>query len=484
MSLTSALSNALSGLNTGARLAEMTSENISNSLNEGYAKRQAQLSSRLVGGFGAGVRVLSIERQVNKALVQDLRLSGAESSALSPGFKTLKTIETAIGNPSDGSSLVGRLASLERSLVEAATKPESEVLLLRARDAASNLVTGLHDVSARISEARQSADAAIAKEVAALNATLKSVRDLNLQITAMTARGQDTSAAEDQRQKLVDQISTLVPVRELAREGNQIALFTTTGVTLLDGRATVFSFEPKAIIGAGDTIQNGALSGLSADGKPVSTNPDGGRLGQGKLSALFEVRDEMTIGLQGSIDTIARSMIERLSGPAVDPTLATGETGLFVDGTPPGLPLDAPGLASRIALNPAILGDGAGQIWKLRDGIHSNLDLSRADPSLLQAISRQLASNLPVPGNAAAPAASLAGLISKAVSEVASQRVSTEATISFATAKSQALKAELLKDGVDTDQEMQSLMQIEKAYAANARVIQTIDDMLRNLLEI
>ena len=41
-----------------------------------------------------------------------------------------------------------------------------------------------------------------------------------------------------------------------------------------------------------------------------------------------------------------------------------------------------------------------------------------------------------------------------------------------------------LQGGVDTDREMQDLLQIEKAYAANAKVIQTVDEMLDLLLGI
>ena len=36
--------------------------------------------------------------------------------------------------------------------------------------------------------------------------------------------------------------------------------------------------------------------------------------------------------------------------------------------------------------------------------------------------------------------------------------------------------------GVDTDQELQSLLVIEKNYAANAKVIQTVDEMIKTLL--
>jgi len=45
-------------------------------------------------------------------------------------------------------------------------------------------------------------------------------------------------------------------------------------------------------------------------------------------------------------------------------------------------------------------------------------------------------------------------------------------------------EAEKLQTGVDTDRELQDLLIIEQAYAANARVLETIDQMMRRLMEI
>ncbi len=42
----------------------------------------------------------------------------------------------------------------------------------------------------------------------------------------------------------------------------------------------------------------------------------------------------------------------------------------------------------------------------------------------------------------------------------------------------------LLADGVDSDREMEMLLQLEKAYSANAKVIQVVDEMLDQILRI
>jgi len=44
--------------------------------------------------------------------------------------------------------------------------------------------------------------------------------------------------------------------------------------------------------------------------------------------------------------------------------------------------------------------------------------------------------------------------------------------------------AEIKAQGVDTDFELQNMLLIEQSYAANARVIQTVGDMIDRLLQL
>lgn len=46
------------------------------------------------------------------------------------------------------------------------------------------------------------------------------------------------------------------------------------------------------------------------------------------------------------------------------------------------------------------------------------------------------------------------------------------------------LQSALLAEGVDSDKEMESLLALERAYAANAKVFQTANDMLDTILRL
>jgi flagellar hook-associated protein 1 FlgK len=63
-----------------------------------------------------------------------------------------------------------------------------------------------------------------------------------------------------------------------------------------------------------------------------------------------------------------------------------------------------------------------------------------------------------------------------------SNRLTAESEASYAAARTNALTQLELSAGVDTDQEMQSLLLVEQAYTANAKVIQTIGQMIDTLL--
>jgi flagellar hook-associated protein 1 FlgK len=69
-------------------------------------------------------------------------------------------------------------------------------------------------------------------------------------------------------------------------------------------------------------------------------------------------------------------------------------------------------------------------------------------------------------------------------SQLSSNRLREEQQLSFASAQFYDLTELELANGVDTDVELQNLMIIEQAYAANARVIETVDQMFDALIRI
>ncbi|MFN4154017.1 MAG: flagellar hook-associated protein FlgK [Paracoccaceae bacterium] len=485
MSISATLSSAFSGLTASSRMAEVTASNVSNALTEGYARRELQLTARSLGNIGVGVAVKGVTRQVDKLLLQDLRLAAASQSGRAASLDFLKRIDTSLGTADEAGSLSARIATFERAVIEAAARPEADARLATVVDAARSLTDGLGQISRVIATERQAADTRIAADVKLLNASLSGVAELNTRIRTFAAAGRDTTVLMDQRQQLVDSISAIVPVREVAREHDQIALFTTGGTILLEGRPVQFGFTPTGMITPDLSLAAGSLSGLTVNGQPVTTTPAGGRLGEGRLSSLFDLRDRLAPEAQANLDALARDLIERVSAPAADPTLAPGAPGLFTDRGAAFDPLDEVGLAGRIQLNALVLPESGGALWRLRDG----LGAAAAGPGGFSDRLTALAASLSVvratvSGGLSPGARSLSGFASDIASAQSVRRLGAEAGTAFAAARSDALRSALLRNGVDTDQEMQNLLLIEQAYAANAKVFQAADDMIKILLGI
>ena len=88
--------------------------------------------------------------------------------------------------------------------------------------------------------------------------------------------------------------------------------------------------------------------------------------------------------------------------------------------------------------------------------------------------------------SSAVPAGSrnLSQLASALTSSVAGQRLLADNETSFSTARLNALTDIEARGGVNTDEEMRSLLVVEQVYAANAKVLQALDDMLKILMGI
>ena len=482
MSLSASLANALSGLTASARAASVVSSNVSNALTEGYARRELNLSPQSVGGTGAGVRIDSVTRVVDRALLTDRRLAGAETgnARLKSGF--LDRIETLTGTPEDAGSLSQRIAQLEAALIQASSRPDSQPRLQAVADAANGLAGHLNTLSDAVQQERMDADAGIAAQVRTLNETLVQIDRLNAEIVAQTASGHDATALMDQRQSLVDRVAGIVPVREVARDHDQISLYTTGGAILLEGDPVVVGFSPAGMITPDMTIGSGALSGFTINGRAVPSG-DGGVLGGGTLGALVAIRDDLAPAAQTQLDAVARDLVGRFESPAVDPTLTPGQPGLFTDRGAPFDPLIEGGLAGRIALSALVDPAAGGQLWRLRDGLGAAAPGNVGDATLLNALGAALsAAKPPASGSFVGAARSASGLAADLMSGFSGARQQAEALESYSAARHDALKEMQLAQGVDTDAEMQTLLMVEQAYSANARVIKTIDELIQQLI--
>ncbi|QDL94740.1 flagellar hook-associated protein FlgK (plasmid) [Paroceanicella profunda] len=485
MSISQALNNAYSGLVASSRRAGAVSDNVANAMTDGFARRSVALSSRMVGNSGGGVRVDGISRATDLRATADRRRAEAFESGSALLTSALARLAEVIGEPGADGALATRATAFGTALATLGDTPESTTLQGTLLETARAYAGALNSAAAETRALREEADGAIDAGVTTVNTNLAAIADLNREILVRNSARADTAALEDERQRLIDEVNEIIPLR-VARRNDQVALYSAGGATLLDGRAFELGFERTATITADMTLASGGLSGLTLNGRDMDIGQGSGMLEGGRLAAAFELRDVALPEATARLDALAADLVARFEDPAVDTTLAVGDPGLFTDAGSALDPLDTTGLAGRIEVNAAVDPSRGGSLWRLRDGINAVTQGLSGDDTLLRAMDAAFSERLPASAvTGVSGTFSAATLASELSSLVLGEAATRDATASYASGQASALREhELSLTGVDTDQEMQDLLLVQTAYAANARVITAIDEMLQQLLEI
>lgn len=485
MTLSLALNNALTGLQANTQKAEIISTNVANALTDDFGRREVALSSLSTTG---GVRVDGIIRASSPALTEARRFADASAGNASVRSDAFTSLANAVGEPGSPGALATIADDFDAALSAAADTPESAALLKSAVLAAGDYAASINRIAAEVVNLRASADTAIAGQVQTINSSLGKIQSLNAEIRTRELSGSDTSALLDQRESLIKQVSGLIPIRTIARPFNEIAIYAENGGQLLDGRAYELGFTASPGAPAGATIANGGLSGITLNDIPIAIGEGNGDglLDGGSLAASFEVRDRIAPEASTMLDGIAAGLILRVQDLPEDATLAPGDPGLFTDAGSAFDPADEAGVALRISLNPAVDQAAGGEAFRLRDGLNAANPGVVGDPTLLRGLREALVtSETPTALSGLSGSRSAAGFATELSVNLLTDADRAQNAAMFEEGAAIALReAELAETGVDTDQELSRLLQVEQAFSANARVVSVVDELFERLLQI
>lgn len=487
MSISGALNNAASGLAASARLAETISNNVSNAMTPGFGRRVTELSSLALGGYGSGVRVTGTARTENAFVTAERRGMDAALGAAGVAAATHERLIGALGEPGATGALATRATELETRLMAAVAVPQSPTQLADAVTSARLLAQSVAAVADENVRLRTEADAEIARQTARVNDALYAVQDVNAKINTMRTKGENVTALQDERDRIIDGISGIIPLRAVRRDGDQIALYTANGGALLDGRVWELAFTQGPNVITPDMTLGAPLGGLMQDqgaaGGPVAitAGTGAGLMDGGSLGALFATRDRVVPEFDAEMDRYAGELIARFRDLMPAAALDAAGDGLLVDATPGPLI----GLAGRIAVNASVDPTQGGAPWRLRDGLGAASPGDEGFGAYLQSLADAMSTARAPAGwvsqNAANDAATMA---SEIASFFAGRSARSDEAQAYLTSRQIVLAdSEANAIGVDTDNELQALILVEQAYAANARVMSVIDGLLKLLLE-
>ena len=493
MGLTSALNIAQSALANTAAQSAILSKNIANVGNADYSRRSASTISQSYGGVTQG----ETQRATSKALLTGLlaaQSGSAAQSALSDGLTSLAStlgLDTTSGTSATAAtdtSPASALGAFTTALQTYAAQPDSDALASAAVQAAKALATNLNTAAANVASVRAQADSDMSASVQTINGLLAQFKTANDAVVAGTATGADVTDAADTRDGLLKQLSNEIGVSTTQNPNGGLSIYTDSGVTLFETTPRTVSFTPTTTYTSGTVGQ-----AVSVDGIPVTGASAVMPISGGKLAGLASLRDGASVSYGNQLDQIASALISSFSeGDATGgnaPTLA----GVFTGGGGTALPTATAGLAATLAVSSRVDPSVGGVATRLRDGNVSSDDAaytanttgaaSFADRlnALASALGAPRSFDATTGGEASGSVASYAA---SSVSWISAQRqtAASQVTATGALAAS-ATTALSNATGVNLDDQLSSMLDIEHAYQASAQLMKTVNTMYTSLIQ-
>lgn len=483
MSLSSALSIAQSALLNTSRQTSVVSRNISEGSNPEYARRSGVLVSSQ-----NGAQVVQIQRTTNEVLFRQNMVALSSAAGQQFLYDGVSALNIDVNGIDNAGSAAKALSDFQLALQTYSSTPSNRSVAENVVENARQLTRTLNNGAVAIQSFRSDMDRQILGAVGELNSLLTDFEQLNKEVVGGTKVGKDVNEALDQRDAVLKKISELIPVSVVKREANDMMLVTDSGATLFETTPREVTFSPIAGYAAG--VEGNPIR---VDGVAISGGTGGNTSASGRLSAMIQLREEVAGGLQGQLDEVARGLITAFA--EVDQTgVQPDAAGLFTWPGAPAIPAAGTlvnGLAGVISINSAFDATQGGNPHLVRDGGANgadyvvNTDGGASFTGQILAYTQKL--ETPIAFDTAAGiegTISLVGYAAESLSWFDGIRQDAFRAAESKTALMMRTQETLSNaTGVNIDEELTLLLDLEHGYEASARLMRAVDEMLAALLD-
>jgi flagellar hook-associated protein 1 FlgK len=458
------LNLAARSLQTQMTGVEVTGQNLANVNTTGYSRQRVQISASpdlttSIGPEGTGADATSIQQIVSNLLNSQIQSQGSTSGYWNAQQTALQSAQNALGEflngsgattstsatPTDtsGSGLSTQLSNFF-SAFSALASSGSDSNKQAAVGAAQSLATTFNNINSQFGSVRTALNSSLNSDVDSANQLLSQIADLNKQISSSEFGGGSANDLRDEREQDLENLSQLTSVT------------TSTGT---DGAVNVTIGGQSLVAGSSvlDTLQTYDAGG----GQLLVQTKSGGAsltLTNGSMQGTIDARDGELATMQGSVNTLANTLITQVNtihGSGYNSAGGTGNT--FFTGSD----------AATIGVNAALTNNAS----LLQ--ISSSATVS-GDTSLALGISQlSTATQTALNGQTFSSSydATVAGL-GTALSDANTQVTNQTAVTSMLSTQLGSIS------GVNVDEEMTNMMAFQRAYQASAQVVTTLNTML------
>ncbi len=307
--LLSSLSIARSGMRAAQVQMDVTGHNIANVNNEAFSRQRVTLSTlspdyRSYGALGRGVQIDGINRIRETFLDTVYRQQAPELGSATVRATYFTRIEDVFQEPSED-GLSSQLNEFFDQLSEYSGNVDNSTSSQAVVTQAESLTVTLHSVDERLTLLRTNANEEAKNTIPEINSLTERIAGLNIHIRDVELGGMSANDLRDERDHLLDQLSSLINITTRERTDGQVDVLV-SGDVLVDGDNTrELMAVPNSAL---DPNRNDLVEIQFADnGQDVNVR-------SGELFGVLSIRDIELVDLAQRIDTIAHTIIEQING--------------------------------------------------------------------------------------------------------------------------------------------------------------------------
>lgn len=441
-SLTTALLTGLDALDATQAALNATSNNIANANTTGYTREVAQLSENaeeLNGGVvsGGGVTLDGIESVRDELLNLQIQQQTSLQSGADTESSSLQSIQTLFS--STGEDLASTLSAFSSSLTQLSADPADSSVQQDVLTAGQNLAQSFNSTANGLTSAQTAADQQVTTTVAQINSLTQQIAQLNSQLSPTVVSEQNGGTIEDQRDELVQQLSTLTGI-SVSQSSNGEVITTGNGTPLVMGGQS-FSLQTA-------TGSNGFQQVLDSNGNNITSNIQGGQLG-----GAIQIRDQVIPGFLNSLNTLASQFATAFNAAQAKGYDSNGDAGQNFFSVPSGTTGAAAGISVAITSGSQVAVSSDGSSGSNGNVANLSAALTNALPSG-QSATNAYANLVYQVGSAASNASDTSTAVGQNILQLTNQQSSVS--------------------GVSIDEETTNLIRYQTAYEAAARIVSTI----------
>lgn len=222
---------AMSGVNASHNALTTTSKNISNVNTAGYNRQLTNLASNANGG---GVKVVSVDRQYNAYMTNQVNQSNSALAALTQNQSQLSQIDSLLGDTTSGVSVM--MQNFFSALQDLSSTPADPAARQGVLGTADNMTAQFRSMDAYLSDLGAQVNTSVTSEVSQVNTLTSGIAELNRQVSLARAKsGEEPNALLDQRDQLVAELSTHINITVDVQDTGTYNISFANGLSLVAG---------------------------------------------------------------------------------------------------------------------------------------------------------------------------------------------------------------------------------------------------------